>query len=96
MALIANVDFHTKFYQVCIFFPISLDWERINILISQIQELESRQKMLVLLEICGKTDNEITRLLTQAKGREKQDMFIPERIKDYIRRDEVRKKDLGR
>ncbi|TRY70240.1 hypothetical protein TCAL_12834 [Tigriopus californicus] len=55
-----------------------------------IQELESRQKMLVLLEICGKTDNEITRLLTQAKGKEKQDMFIPERIKDYIRRDEKR------
>ncbi|XP_059090338.1 coiled-coil domain-containing protein 77-like [Tigriopus californicus] len=56
----------------------------------KIQELESRQKMLVLLEICGKTDNEITRLLTQAKGKEKQDMFIPERIKDYIRRDEKR------
>ena len=55
-----------------------------------VQDMENREKLAVLLEICGKTDAEILRLITQGrKDRDPAGIFIPERIKDFLQIDKV-------
>ena len=48
--------------------------------------MEDRRKLVACLELCGKSDHEITRLLDGAdrKGELSGDPFVPQRIQDYM------------
>ena len=48
--------------------------------------MEDRRKMVACLELCGKSDREITQLLDNAdkRGDLGIDPFVPQRIQDYI------------
>ena len=48
--------------------------------------MEDRRKLVACLELCGKSDHEITRLLDGAdrKGELSDDPFVPQRIQDYM------------
>lgn len=48
--------------------------------------MEDRRKVVALLELCGKSDTEITRMLDSAdkRGDLGTDAFVPQRIQDYI------------
>lgn len=52
----------------------------------QIKEMEDRRKVVALLELSGKSDHEITKLLDAAdkRGDLGIDAFVPQRIQDYI------------
>lgn len=52
----------------------------------RIKEMEDRRKVVALLELCGKSDHEVTKLLDAAdkRGDLGTDAFVPQRIQDYI------------
>ena len=55
-------------------------------IIFQIREMEDRRKVVACLELCGKSDNDITKMLDGAdkRGDLGIDAFVPQRIQDYI------------
>lgn len=58
----------------------------------QIRESENKRKILVLLEMCGKNDLAITRMIDEAdKGENevKSNIFVPEHLEQYIRESKV-------
>ena len=61
-------------FQGCFVFPL------------QIKELEDRRKVVALLELSGKSDNEVTKMLDAAdkRGDLGTDAFVPQRIQDYM------------
>ena len=56
------------------------------VIIFQIREMEDRRKVVACLELCGKSDNDITKMLDGAdkRGDLGMDAFVPQRIQDYI------------
>ena len=58
----------------------------------QIREMEDRRKVVACLELCGKSDNDITKMLDGAdkRGDLGMDAFVPQRIQDYIDKAKVR------
>lgn len=52
----------------------------------RIREMEDRRKVVACLELCGKSDNDITKMLDGAdkRGDLGMDAFVPQRIQDYI------------
>jgi hypothetical protein len=56
------------------------------ILYLQIKEMENRRKVVALLELSGKSDHEVTKLLDAAdkRGDLGRDAFVPQRIQDYM------------
>ena len=48
--------------------------------------MEDRRKVVACLELCGKSDNDITKMLDGAdkRGDLGMDAFVPQRIQDYI------------
>ena len=52
----------------------------------RIRELEDRRKVVALLELAGKSDQEVTKLLDQADKRQDLglDAFVPQRLQDYM------------
>ena len=54
--------------------------------IFQIREMEDRRKVVACLELCGKSDNDIMKMLDGAdkRGDLGMDAFVPQRIQDYI------------
>ena len=48
--------------------------------------MEDRRKVVACLELCGKNDNDITKMLDAAdkRGDLGMDAFVPQRIQDYI------------
>ena len=59
--------------------------------------MENRRKVIALLELAGKTDVEITRVLDNedkiGQGIFLQSSFVSQRVKNYIERAKVRTKD---
>ncbi len=52
----------------------------------RIKELEDRRKVVALLELSGKSDHEVTKLLDAAdkRGHLGLDPFVPQRVQDYM------------
>ena len=48
--------------------------------------MEDRRKVVACLELCGKSDNDVTKMLDAAdkRGDLGIDVFVPQRIQDYI------------
>ena len=48
--------------------------------------MEDRRKVVACLELCGKSDNDVTKMLDAAdkRGDLGMDAFVPQRIQDYI------------
>ena len=65
-----------------------------NIYLCQIQDVENRRKITALLELAGKTDTDITRVLNNedkvGQGVFLQSSFVSQRVKNYIERAKVR------
>ena len=63
-------------------------------LIMQISEMDNRRKICALLELAGKTDTEITRVLDNEdkvnEGFARQTNFMSQRVKKYIERAKVK------
>ena len=48
--------------------------------------MEDRRKVVACLELCGKSDNDVTKMLDAAdkRGDLGMDAFVPQRIQDFI------------
>ena len=58
----------------------------------RIRDSENRRKILVLLEICGKGEFELTRMIAEADKEDegsKSDIYVPDNLKQFIRESKV-------